>query len=191
MSAYRDNSGYSKLSPVAPVAKGLAASRWAPGAVDNQQMKVQQMNKVKKPNNKAANPTTNSLTTSRWAPRTIDQRMANQQMTDLKLPTVKATKQATNGLVNSRWATNAPEAPQTGGNNNVREFQQKKANSMPNQPTFRASNGVKTTPVTSKTHTTTRRIIGDLSEEEKTVSMENPFFDPEKHKGLASSRWAD
>ncbi|KAL1876962.1 hypothetical protein Daus18300_002569 [Diaporthe australafricana] len=42
----------------------------------------------------------------------------------------------------------------------------------------------------AETTAATRRIIGPLSVEEQAVRVENPFFDPNKDKGLSSSRWA-
>lgn len=186
MSAYPDNSASSKPSQVTPVSKGLAASRWALGSVDDQQM-----NNFKASTNKAPKPMTKSLASSRWASGIIDQEMEDQQMTDVEMPTVKTIKTTTNGLFNSRWATDSAKPNHTGGNKNATKVQQKNhLNTMLKRPSP-DSRDRKTPPTTNKTNLTNRRIIGPLSEEEKTVKMENPFFDPEKHKGLSSSRWAD
>lgn len=185
MSSYRDNSAYSKPSQVTPVSKGLAASRWALGSVVDQQT-----NNLKAPTNKAPKVMTKSLATSRWASGPINQKMEDQQMTDVEMPTVKTIKTTTNGLLNSRWATDSAKPNQTGGNSNATKGQQKNhLSSTLMQPSY--SHDRKTPPTPDKINLTTRRIIGPLSEEEKTVKMENPFFDPEKHKGLSSSRWAD
>lgn len=185
MSSYRDNSAYSKPSQVTPVSKGLAASRWSLGSVVDQQT-----NNLKAPTNKAPKAMTKSLATSRWASGPINQEMEDQKMTDVEMPTVKTIKTTTNGLLNSRWATDSAKPNQTGGNSNATKGQQKNhLSSTLMQSSY--SHDRKTPHTPNKTNLTTRRIIGPLSEEEKTVKMENPFFDPEKHKGLSSSRWAD
>lgn len=184
MSAYHDNSASSRPSQVTPVSKGLAASRWALGSVDDQQT-----SNFKASTNKAAKPMDKSLATSRWASGTIDQEMEDQRITDFEMATVKIAKTTSNGLFNSRWATDSAKPDQTGGNSSATKAQQgNHLNSTLMQPSHSHD---RNTPLTTKTNLTTRRIIGPLSEEEKTVKMENPFFDPEKHKGLSSSRWAD
>lgn len=185
MSAYHVNSASSKPSHAIPVSKGLAASRWALGSVDDQRK-----SNFKAPNNRASKPMNKSLATSRWASGTIDQEMEDQQMAGFEIPTVKIAKTTSNGLLNSRWATDSAKPNQTGGNSNANKAQHKNhLNSTLIQPSH--SHDRKNTLTPNKTNVTTRRIIGPLSEEEKTVKMENPFFDPEKHKGLSSSRWAD
>lgn len=193
MSAHRDVSAFANLSQNIQVSKGLAASRWAPAAMDDQMMVEQPMTDVNVQTNKASKPTISSLNDSRWAfNATDDRKMARQQMARVKGTTDETPKPTSNGLVNSRWAAGAAEPHQTQNNKTIEaQAQQKHLNPMPNRPRSRASRGHKSTPAFTKPITTTNRIIGPLSEEEKTVKMENPFFNPEKHKGLSSSRWAD
>lgn len=196
MSAHRDVSAFDSFSQNIQVSKGLAASRWAPTAMDDQMMVDQPMTDVDVPANKASKPTINNLADSRWAPNaTDDRKMANQQMTSMKGPTDRTPKPTSNGLVNSRWAADAVKPYQTQNSNKTIEAQaqaqQKHLDPISNRSPFGASRGHNAAPVSNKPTTTTRRIIGALSEEEKTVKMENPFFNPEKHKGLSSSRWAD
>lgn len=193
MSTHRDISAFANLSQDTQVSKGLAASRWAPDAIDGHKSTTEQLANVQVPTYKASKATTNSLANSRWAAGAIDgQKMASQQMTNIKIPTDKASKPTTNGLFNSRWAADTAETRQIRNRGRgATKFQQKKyPNSILKQPTQDPHNH-KTPPSISKTNATTRCIIGPLSEEEKTVKMENPFFDPKKHKGLSSSRWAD
>lgn len=192
MSAHRDISASANLSPDTRASKGLAASRWAPDAIDGQKTTTQQLDTVKVPADKAPKAMANSLANSRWADVAInDQKTTTQQVNDIKVPTDKASKPTTNGLVNSRWAANAAEPrPIRNRGRAAPKVQQKKyPNSVLIQPT-QDPHDHETLPSISKTSATTRCIIGPLSEEEKTVKMENPFFDPEKHKGLSSSRWA-
>ncbi|KAG6360419.1 hypothetical protein INS49_011479 [Diaporthe citri] len=191
MSAHGDISAYANLSQDTRASKGLAASRWATGTIDDQKPNHRLVT-VKAATDNASMTTTNSLANSRWAPGAIDdQEMANQQMNNIQASTYKAPKPTTNGLVNSRWAADAAEPYQSRNYNKDTKAQQKKyTNSMLKKP-FRDYHDHKTTPTTNMTNAMPRRIIGPLSEEEKTVKMENPFFNPEKHKGLSSSRWAD
>lgn len=132
-----------------------------------------------------------TLSASRWAPGgTEDQAMATDNSSNKKTHT-----QLNNGLAGSRWAADTVDSSQTGTkraskigqkNQNKKNHQIKTPNSTINQPCQKIN--------TRETHTlttpvTARRIIGALSAEEQ-VKMENPFFDPAKHKGLGSSRWA-
>lgn len=193
MSAHHDvsTSGYANLSQDTQVSKGLAASRWAPGATDEQKTMAEPPVNVTVPTYKASKETTNSLANSRWAADAIDdQKMGSQQMTNVKIPTDKASKPTTNGLLKSRWATDTAEPHRIRNRRGAKVQQKKGPNSMLKQP-CQDSHDHKTHSSTNQTNATTHRIIGPLSEEEKTVKMENPFFNPEKHKGLSSSRWAD
>ncbi|KAG6360418.1 hypothetical protein INS49_011478 [Diaporthe citri] len=133
------------------------------------------------------------LSSSRSAPSGMeDQAMAISTPSD-----EKTTTPATNGLASSRWAAVPAEPSQVGNkkaakadqeNKNKKNHQMKPRNSTLNQP--RPDNKTRGTPAIT-TPATARRIIGPLSAEEKEVKMENPFFDPTKHKGLGSSRWAN
>lgn len=194
MSAHRDISASANLSPATRASKGLTASRWAPDAIDGQKTTTQQLVNVKVPADKAPKAMANSLANSRWADVIInDQKTTAQEVNNVKVPTDKASKPTTNGLVNFRWAANTAEPrPIRNRGRGAAKVQQKKyPNSVLNQPTRDPQDHeLETLPSISNTSATTRCIIGPLSEEEKTVKMENPFFDPEKHKGLSSSRWA-
>lgn len=136
------------------------------------------------------------LSASRWAPGGMeDQAKAMSKPSD-----EKPTTPATNGLASSRWAADTPPNPSQIGNKNLKaakadqknknkkNHQMKARNSTLNQP--RPNNKTRGTPAIT-TPATARCIIGPLSAEEKEVKMENPFFDPTRHKGLASSRWAN
>lgn len=195
MSAHHDISAYANLSQDTRASKGLAASRWAPDAIDEQMTTTEQLVNVKVPTNKASKATTNSLANSRWAAAAInDQMTASQQMPNLKTTTHEASKPTTNGLGNSRWAADTTKPRQVRNRRGAKVQQKKDTSSIlkqPRQQPSQDSHDHKTPLSTNKTNATTNRIIGPLSEEEKTVKMENPFFNPEKHKGLSSSRWAD
>lgn len=141
---------------------------------------------------------TKKLANSRWAPGGFeDQMISNQQMAIDQAPNNKATTTAlATGIYSSRWATGPAEHIQTQHKKKTR-FNQKRGqkatekkhlNLVPNQPFLGTNNHE---PSTTKTIATPSRLVGELSEEEKIVKMENPFFDPEKHKGLGSSRWAN
>lgn len=181
MSAHRNTSPSIKLPQDLNVSKGLAASRWAPGAIDDQMMDDQQMTGVSMSTSEASTPMTNSLTNSRWALDSLNDK--DQQMTGVKLPIDEAPNWKTNGLVNSRWASEAAVA-HPAGNNKATKFQQKRhPNSILNQTRSRASRGCRATLTTDNPTTTTHRIIGPLSEEEKTVKMEKPLLQPGEAQG--------
>lgn len=136
------------------------------------------------------------LADSRWAPGGIeDQMMDIDEASNQNMPTP-----TTNGLASSRWAAD-PTGPNQAGNkkptkpdqkSEKNNHQMKAPNSILNQPRpkIKYNRGTRGTRGTT-TPATTRRIIGPLSAEEQEVKMENPFFDPTKHKGLGSSRWAN
>lgn len=192
MSTHRDISAFANLFQDTKVSKGLAASRWAPDAIDGgHKSTTEQLANVQVPTYKASKAKANSLANSRWAVGRIDgQKMASQQMTNVMVPNNKTSKPTTNGLLNSRWAADTAEPLYTHNSKAVKVQQKKDLKPMLKQPS-QDSHDHKTPPLINKTNVTTRCIIGPLSEEEKTVKMENPFFDPKKHKGLSSSRWAD
>lgn len=135
------------------------------------------------------------LSASRWAPGGMeDQAMDISEPLNEKTPTP-----ANNNLASSRWAVDSADPSQTGKktakayqknkNKNKKNHQQvKKLNSTSNQ-SLKNTNNHEAPSVT--TEPTAQRVIGPLSQEEKEVKMENPFFDPTKHKGLSSSRWAN
>lgn len=138
-----------------------------------------------------------NLAASRWAPGGFeDQSMANQKTAKEQAPNNKATIPLAKGIHSSRWATCPTERNQTWRKQKT-NFNQKESkireknhlNLILNQPRRGTSNYEP--PSTTNTMVTPRRIIGPLSEEEMTVKVENPFFDPKKHKGLGSSRWAN
>lgn len=140
-------------------AKKLAASRWAPGGFEDQNIAKQKMAKEQAPNNKAATPPANGIHSSRWASGPAEH--------------------------SQTWRKKKANFSQRGSK--ISEKNHAKLTS--NQP--RRGNGNYEPPTNPKTTVTPRRLIGPLSEEENTVHMENPFFDPKKHKGLGSSRWAN
>lgn len=161
MSAHRDTLTNTNLPQGTCSSEGLAASRWAPGGIE-------------------------------------DQNMASQQMANVKLSAGEVSATATNTLANSRWATDSTEASQASNeesdkvsqnNNNEASDQIQPPN--PNLNRLRRNTTNRDIPATTTANATPRRIIGPLSEEEEAVKVENPFFDPEKHKGLGSSRWAN
>lgn len=169
---------YTNLAKDNSSPKKLAASRWAPGGAEDQMMAKNNMTGVEPSNNKAATATAKGLSNSRWSKDPVDKSSDN-----------KATK----GLSNSRWSACRGEYSQFGSKKkdmtaNKNKNNEKASNAMLNQP--RRFTNLETPP-TPETKPAPRCIIGPLSEEEKTVKMENPFFDPTKHKGLSSSRWAN
>lgn len=136
------------------------------------------------------------LSASRWAPGGMeDQRMDISKFSKDDMPTP-----ATDGLASSHWAPDPAEPSQTGNKKTARPDQKnnkkypgmKAQKSTVNQPSpnFNNNNNHRETPIITAP-STARRIIGPLSAEEEEVKMENPFFDPAKHKGLGSSRWAN
>lgn len=136
------------------------------------------------------------LSNSRWAPGGFeDQRIADQKMAIDQTPNNKATTAPATSIHTSRWSTDPVEHNKT---QRKTKLNQKGYSTNERPPSsFRpkqkcrgtGTNTYKTS--TAKTTATSRRLIGPLSEEEKSVKMETPFFDPEKHKGLGSSRWAN
>lgn len=144
-----------------------------------------------------------NLAASRWAPggaedQIIANKMNGVEMTGVKLSNDKAsttTAATTKGLASSRWSTNPSGHNQADKKKAMVTGNQKNKNNNENAASTalkhcrRGTNNYKTAP-TANTMVTPCRIIGPLSEEEKTVKMENPFFNPNKHKGLGSSRWA-
>lgn len=137
------------------------------------------------------------LAASRWAPGGFeDQSMANQNTAKEQTQNNKANTPPANGIHSSRWAMGPAEHNQTLHKKKA-NFNQKghkisennRSNLIRNQPRPRTNNYE--LPSTTRTMVAPRRLVGPLTDEEKTVNMENPFFDPEKHKGLGSSRWAN
>ena len=141
-----------------------------------------------------------ALSASRWAPGGLeDQILASQKVANEQAPKDKATTPTAKGISSSRWATDPAEHDQT-ENKKVTNAILKKSNknhptSKPSQQRLDTDKNVDTDNILPSTPTqatfSQRRIIGPLTEEEKTVKMENPFFNPEKDKGLSSSRWAN
>lgn len=133
------------------------------------------------------------LSASRWAPGGMeDQAMDISEPLNEETPTP-----ASNSLATSRWAADSAKPSQPGKktakayqkNKNKKNHQQVKTlRSALDQPLKSTDNHE--APIAA-TKPTANRIIGPLSQEEKEVKMENPFFDPTKHKGLSSSRWAN
>ncbi|KAK2607563.1 hypothetical protein N8I77_006227 [Diaporthe amygdali] len=197
--------------------EGLAASRWAPGGIEEQKIARQMVNQQtsnqkvntqktntqnindKKTNHqkksiqetvsdKASTSRANGLASSRWAAHPNETAIKKSTNTPKKgnqqIFKDKAHVQSVNGLTKSRWAASPAET--THSTVKVNEAIRK-----PNQKKNPHENPTNLPAPVINTKATARRIIGELSEEEKAVKMENPFFDPEKHKGLASSRWAN
>lgn len=100
----------------------------------------------------------------------------------------KTSNPASNALVTSRWAADSAEPSQT-GKTTTKAYQKnkhktkknhqqvKKLGSNLNQP-LKSTDNHEAPSATTKP--TAHRIIGPLSQEEKEVRMENPFFDPTK-----------
>lgn len=139
------------------------------------------------------------LINSRWAPGGFeDQRVTDQKMAFQQGPDDQPTTPSAKGIHSSRWATGPAKRKQTQHKMEI-NFDQKNQKIKENKPSNlkskqgRRGTGAKAykSSSTSKTTATPRRLIGPLSEEEKSIKMENPFFDSEKHKGLGSSRWAN
>lgn len=139
------------------------------------------------------------LVNSRWAPGGFeDQRIADQKIFYEQGPNGKETTPSAKRIHSSRWTTGPAERKQTQRKMEI-DFNPKdhkineNESSNLNSKQRRRGIGARAdkSSSTSKTTATPRRIIGPLSEEEMIVKMENPFFDPYKHKGLGSSRWAN
>lgn len=133
------------------------------------------------------------LSASRWAPGgTEDQAMVIDKPLNEEMPTP-----ANSSLASSRWAADYAEPSQTGKkaakadqrNKSKKNNQNLKTLHSTSKQPLKNNNNREADSATKKP--TERRIIGPLSQEEKEVKMENPFFDPTKHKGLSSSRWAN
>ncbi|KAJ0125250.1 hypothetical protein J7T55_006595 [Diaporthe amygdali] len=199
---------------------GLAASRWAPGGIEEQKMAHQvvdqqttnqkvngQKTNERKLNNQKTNnqkksiqktasdqasaSTANGLASSRWAANPTE--TATKNVNTLKKGNQQVVKDeahvpSVNGLTKSLWAASPAEA--TNQTVNKKKNKVDEAKHKTNQKKNPHGTPTNLPAPVAKTKATPRRIIGELSEE-KAVKMENPFFDPEKHKGLASSRWAN
>lgn len=132
------------------------------------------------------------LSASRWAPGGME----DQRMDISKASNNNMLTPASNGLASSHWAADPTEPSQTSNKKAAKPDQKskKKKNRQMKAPEslnqLRPNYNNRETP-TIKEPVTARRIIGPLSAEEEEVKMENPFFDPTKHKGLGSSRWAN
>lgn len=170
MSSHQDLASLTNLSKEdASSSKKLAASRWAPGGSEDQTVANDQITNNKMSSNNA----------------TID-----------KVTTDKASTLAPKGLAKSMWSTDPAEGSQVDtkkvkatAKNKTYKDNNKASTLMLKQPHAAAS--TPEAPAPNEAEPQPRRIIGPLSEEEETVKMENPFFDPTKHKGLGSSRWAN
>lgn len=169
--------------------KTLSASRWAPGGFEDQMMA----------NNKttaASTASTASTTRTTATKGLLNSQWSNTFFSD-KPSSNNATSSTANGLARSQWSTAPFDYSQINKkkgnainhkNKHNNKARKKGSDVILNQPR-RGVNKYETSP-TTQTTLAPRRIIGPLSEEEQMVKMENPFFNPEKHKGLGSSRWA-
>lgn len=185
MSSHQNTSSSINLVKDNPSPKTLSASRWAPGGFEDQMMTNNQTTSDK-PSNTATTTATNGLPNPQWSNTFSDKPSSN-----------KATSSTANGLARSQWSA-APFTYNQINKKKVNVIDHKKKHNnkaskkgsdvILNQPR-RGINKHETSP-TKQTTPAPRRIIGPLSEEEQMVKMENPFFNPEKHKGLGSSRWA-
>lgn len=186
MSSHQDIPSFTNPRNETWFPKKLAASRWAPGGAEDQMMEIDSITDDKPSNIKATTATAKGLASSQWFKDPVD-----------NSPNSKATNTMAKGLSSSRWSTAPIEHRQIDNKKVVvaenknklkNENIEKASNMRLNQP--RRGTAKRGTNLTTKMQSTPRRIIGPLSEEEQTVKMENPFFDPNKHKGLGSSRWA-
>lgn len=136
------------------------------------------------------------LANSRWAPGSFeDQKIPDQKMTNNQPSNDNAITLPSKNIASSRWATGHAPHTKTLHKKNThfsqkgyKSAEKKHSSLISNQPRV-GTNDYKSSFGT-KTKNTTQRLVGPLSEE-NSVKVENPFFNPEKHKGLGSSSWAN
>lgn len=187
----------------------LSNSRCAPGGFEDQRIADQKIAIDQAPNNKATTPPATSIHTSRWSTGPVEQNKtqrktkSNQKCYSIseRLPSNLRPRQQRRGTGTNTYKPSPAKTTATPrrliGPLSEEEESVKMENPFLDPEKHQGLGSSRWVndddPSSSVTQTTVtpRRIIGPLSDEEKTVHMENPFFDPKKHKGLGSSRWAN
>ncbi|KAL1876961.1 hypothetical protein Daus18300_002568 [Diaporthe australafricana] len=117
------------------------------------------------------------LALSRWAPGGIEDQNAAIENADTP---------KTSNIASSSESANATKPDNTTADKQSK-IASKDLNKTPSNKETKTVGGKQ-----DETETTaSNRIIGPLTEEEKSVKLENPFFNPDKDKGLSSSRWTN
>ena len=124
----------------------------------------------------------------------------NAKMMKEKMATNDGSALGAQALINPRWSKYHADSNQTGikttekateAENEKGNPNKKNTSQMLTQPRQGTKHEGSASPTKTMPAQQSRRIICPLSKEEQTVKVENSFFDPKKHKGLRSSRWAN